>query len=97
MLCQVYVIFHLLFCCVVLTYCVAFFSFFLHMLIGILAWSDSFKYKSWGATPGAPLTNFYDGGGGGPTEVHISYPQKLRLQDLSTQITTFVSIPKKIP
>ena len=47
--------------------------------------------------PGAPLTYFNDGGGG-PTEVHILYPKKSQLQDLSTQkIPTFFSIPKKIP
>ena len=47
--------------------------------------------------PGAPLTNFYDGGGGGgPTEVHILYPKKSQLQNLSTQnITTFLTDPKK--
>ena len=37
-------------------------------------------------SPGAPLTNFNDGGrGGGPTEVHILYPKKSQLQNLSTQ------------
>ena len=37
--------------------------------------------------PGAPLTNFNDGGGGGggPTEVHILYPKNSTLQNLSTQ------------
>ena len=35
-------------------------------------------------------------GGGSPTEVHILYPKKSQLQNLSTQkITTFFSIPKK--
>ena len=34
-------------------------------------------------TPGAPLTYFNDGGG--PTEVHILYPKKSQLQNLSTQ------------
>ena len=62
-----------------------------------------------GFFPGAPLTNFNDGrgggggsgwvdGGGGPTEVHILFPEKSQLQNLSTQkITTFLSIPQKIP
>ena len=48
--------------------------------------------------PGGPLTNFYDGGGGGggPTEVHILYPKKLQLQNLSTEkTTTFLTYPKK--
>ena len=36
------------------------------------------------------------GGGGCPTEVHILYPKKSQLQNLSTQrITTLFSIPKK--
>ena len=37
--------------------------------------------------PGAPLTNFNDGGGGGggPTEVHILYPKRSQLQNLPTQ------------
>ena len=36
--------------------------------------------------PGDPLTNSNDGGGGGgPTEVHILYPKKSQLQNLSTQ------------
>ena len=37
--------------------------------------------------PGAPLTNFYDGegGGGGATEVYILYQKKSQLQNLSTQ------------
>ena len=41
-------------------------------------------------TPGAPLTNFNDGGGGGGGSDRGSYfiPQK---------ITIFLSIPKKIP
>ena len=50
--------------------------------------------------PEAPLTNFNDGGGGGgATEVHILYPKKSQLQNLFTQkkITTFLSIPIKIP
>ena len=36
---------------------------------------------------------------GGPTEVHILYPKKSQLQNLSTQkkIPTFFSIPRKIP
>ena len=39
---------------------------------------------------GGPLTNFNDWGGGereggGPTEVHILYPKKSQLQNLSTQ------------
>ena len=35
--------------------------------------------------PGAPLTYFNDGGcGGGLTEVHILYPKKSQLQNLST-------------
>ena len=35
---------------------------------------------------GAPLKNFNDGGGGGGlTEVHILYPKKSQLQNLSTQ------------
>ena len=37
-------------------------------------------------SPGASLTNFNDGeGGGGATEVHIVYPDKSQLQNLSTQ------------
>ena len=58
------------------------------------------------ASPAAPLTYFNDwgmggggGGGGGwkgPTEVHILYPKKSHLQNLSTQkTTTLFSIPKK--
>ena len=43
--------------------------------------------------PGAPLTNFNDGGGGGPTEVHILYPKKSQLQNLSTQ--KILAYPKK--
>ena len=37
--------------------------------------------------PRGPLTNFNDkgGGGGGPTEVYISYPKKSQLQNLPTQ------------
>ena len=41
---------------------------------------DNFLYT---ADPGAPLTYFNDGGG--PTEVHILYPKKSQLQNLSTQ------------
>ena len=33
-------------------------------------------------SPGAPLTNFNDGGG--PIEVHILYPKKSQLQNLSS-------------
>ena len=46
--------------------------------------------------PGAPLTNF-NVGGGGPTEVHILYPKKSQVQNLSTQKKSllFFSIPKK--
>ena len=49
------------------------------------------------SVPGAPLTNFNDGGGGG--EVHILYPKKSQLQNfcLPKKITTFSSIPQKIP
>ena len=53
-----------------------------------------------GKTPGVPHTYFNDGGGVGGwglTEVHILYPKKSQLQNLSTQkIPTFFSIPKKI-
>ena len=61
--------------------------------------------------PGAPLTNFNDRGvrQGGPTEVHILYPKKSQLQNLSTQKNHYFlkhtqknplvlfSQPKKIP
>ena len=47
--------------------------------------------------PRATLTSFNDRGEG-LTEVHILYPQKYQLQNLSTQkITMFFSIPQKIP
>ena len=46
--------------------------------------------------PGAPLTCFDDGGD--PTEVHILYPKKSQLQNLSTQKNPyFFSIPQKNP
>ena len=35
--------------------------------------------------PGAPLTYFNRGGGGGGAEVHILYPKNSQLQNLSTQ------------
>ena len=56
----------------------------------------SFPWQFWHKWYPQGLTYFNDGGG--PTEVHILYPKKSQLQDLSTQkIPTFFSIPKKIP
>ena len=47
--------------------------------------------------PGAPLTYFIDrGGGGGPTEVHILYPKKSQLQNLSTQKNPSVFLHQQI-
>ena len=53
-------------------------------------------------SPGAPLTNFNDGGvggggGGGPTEVHILCPKKSQLQNFSIQKKSlhFLAYPKK--
>ena len=49
-------------------------------------------------TPGAPLTYFNDGVGGGPTEVHILYPKNPNFRIcLPKKNPTFFSIPKKIP
>ena len=48
--------------------------------------------------PRSPLLNFNDGGGGGVlvTEVHILYPKKSQLQNLSTQKNHyFFRNPKK--
>ena len=44
--------------------------------------------------PGAPLTYFNDGGG--PTEVHILYPKKSQLQNLSTQKNPSVFLHQQI-
>ena len=50
-------------------------------------------------TPGVPLTNFNDGGGGGVRQRFIFYAQKDHNFSvcLPKKITTFFSIPKKIP
>ena len=45
--------------------------------------------------PGAPLTYFNDGGGG-LTEVHILYPKKSQLQNLSTQKNPSVFLHQQI-
>ena len=59
-------------------------------------------YKpGWIGDPGAPLTNFNDGGGvGGPTEVHILCPKNHNFRIcLPKKITTFLAypVPQKIP
>ena len=56
------------------------------------------KAKICSVIPGALLTNFNEGegGGGGPTEVHILYPKNHNFRIcLPKKITTFFSIPKK--
>ena len=50
------------------------------------------------APPGPPIRYLMMGQGGGSTEVHILYPKKSQLQNLSTQKNPYIfSIPKKIP
>ena len=49
------------------------------------------------SVPGAPLTNFNDGGGGGPTEVYILYPKKhnFRIFVYPKKSLLFLAYPKK--
>ena len=64
----------------------------------ITIWHAGVIYKivCWPKGPQSDIS-MIGGGGGGPTEVHISYPKNAQLQNLSTQKNpTFLSIPQEI-